>query len=95
MAVRPFLPLSTDRIIAWTVNEGSTPTIGPIILVKGTAAVLAGALTFRIMCVALDPLTVALYVTVSFTEPNVCVIMWSISNVKPSKRVSSAKPSTR
>ena len=35
MAARPFLPLSTVRIIAWTVNGGSTPTIGPIISVKG------------------------------------------------------------
>ena len=34
MAVRPFLLLSTDRIIVWTVNGASTPTIGPIILVK-------------------------------------------------------------
>ena len=76
MAVRPFLPLSTDRINAWTVNEGSTPTIGPIILVKGIAAVLAGALTVRIMCVAPDPPAIAPYVIASFTVPIVCVIMW-------------------
>ena len=95
MAARPFLPLSTVRIIAWTVNGGSTPTIGPIIIVKGTAAVLAGALTVRIMCVASGPPTIALCVTASFTVPIANVIMWSPSNVNPSKPVSSAKPSIR
>ena len=95
MAARPFLSLSTVRIVAWTVNGGSTPTIGQIILVKGTAAVLAGALTVRIMCVAPGPPTIAPCVTASFTVPIANVIMWSPSNVNPSKPVSSAKPSTR
>ena len=41
MAARPFPLLSTDPIIAWTVNGGSTPTTEPITLVKGDDAVLA------------------------------------------------------
>ena len=52
MAARPFPRLSTAPIIAWTVNGGSTPTIGPIILVKGDAAPRVVDLTVRIMCVA-------------------------------------------
>ena len=69
MAARPFLLLSTDPIIAWTVNGGSTPTTEPITLVKGDAAVRVGALTVRIMCVAPDPPTIAPYVTVSLWYP--------------------------
>ena len=67
MAARPFPRLSTDPIIAWTVNGGSTPTTGPITLVKGDAAVLAVDLTVRIMCVAPDLLSIAVCVTASFT----------------------------
>ena len=95
MVVRPFMPLSTYRIIVWTVNEGSTPTIGLITLVKGDVAKRVVVLTVRIMCVALDPLTLAPYVIASFTEPIVCAIMWSADNVNRSKRVSNAKPNTR
>ena len=75
MAARPFLVLSTAPIIAWTVNGGLTPTIGPITLVKGDDAVLAVDLTVRIMCVAPDPPTIAPYVTASFMVPIVCIIM--------------------
>ena len=95
MAARPFPRLSTDPIIAWTVNAGSTPTTEPITLVKGDAALRVGALTVRIMCVAPDPLTIAPYVTVSFMVPIVCTIMWSAGNVNRSKLVSSVKPNTR
>ena len=94
MAARPFPRLSTDPIIAWTVNGGSTPTIGPITLVKGDAAVLAGALTVRIMCVAPAPPSIAVCVTASFTAVIANVIMKSASNVNRSKLVSSARPST-
>ena len=59
MAARPFPRLSTDPIIAWTVNGGSTPTIGPITLVKGDAAVLVADLNVRIMYVAPDQPTIA------------------------------------
>ena len=94
MAALPFPRSSIVRIIAWTVNGGSTPTIGPIIPVKGTAAVLAGALTVRIMCVAPGPPTIVHCVTASFTVPIANAIMWSPSLVNRSKPVSSAKPST-
>ena len=94
MAARPFLRLSIVRIIAWIVNEGSTPTIGPVTPVKGDAAVLVGALIVQIMCVVPAPRTIAPYVTASFTATIAIVIMWSASNVNPSKPVSSVKPST-
>ena len=76
MVARPFLPLSTDRIIVWTVNGGSTPTTEPIILVKGSAAVLAVDLIVKIMCVGPALQSNAPYVIASFTVPIVCVIMW-------------------
>ena len=47
------------------------------------------------MCVAPSPPTIAPCVTASFTVPIANVIMWSPSNVNPSKPVSSTKPSTR
>ena len=75
MAARLFLRLSTAPIIVWNVNEGSTQTIGPIILVKGDVALRVGALIVRIMCVAPAPRSIALNVIASFTEPNVCNIM--------------------
>ena len=95
MVARPFLLLSTAPIIAWIVNEGSTPTIGPVTLVKGDAAVLVGALIVRIMCVAPAPRSIAPYVTASFTATIAFVIMWSLNNVNPSKPVSNVRPSTR
>ena len=95
MAARPFLLLSTDPIIAWTVNGGSTPTTEPITLVKGDVAPRVGALIVRIMCVAPAPPSIAVCVTASFTVVHVNVIMKSASNVNPSKRVSSVKPNTR
>ena len=95
MAARPFLLLSTAPIIAWTVNGGSTPTIGPITLVKGDDAVLAIDLIVRIMCVEPGPRIIAVCVVVSFTAGIANVIMWSASKVNPSKLVSSARPSTR
>ena len=75
MAARLFLPLSTAPIIAWTVKRVSTAVTEPITHVKGDAAVLVGALTVRIMCVAPAPRSIALNVIASFTEPNVCNIM--------------------
>jgi len=87
MAARPFLPLRTVRIIAWTVNGGSTPTIGPIISVKGDVVPRAVDLTVRIMCVAPGPPTIAPCVTASFTAAIANAIMWSPSNVNPSKPV--------
>ena len=94
MAARPFLRLSTAPIIAWTVNEGSTPTIGPVTLVKGDAAKRAVDLIVQIMCVAPAPRTIAPYVIASFTAANANIIMWSASNVNPSKPVSNVRPST-
>ena len=94
MAARLFLRLSIAPIIAWIVNEGSTPTIGPVTPVKGDAAVLVGALVVPIMCVVPAPQTIAPYVTASFTAANANIIMWSASNVNPSKPVSSVKPNT-
>ena len=94
MPARRFLPSSTVRIIAWTVNGGSTPTIGPIIPVKGNVALRVADLTVFIMCVVPGPRIIAPCVTASFTVPIANVIMWSPSNVNPSKPVSSAKPST-
>ena len=79
----------------WTVNGGSTPTTEPIILVKGDAAKRAVALTVRIMCAVPAPRSIAVCVTVSFTEGTANVIMWSASNVNPSKPVSSVRLSTR
>ena len=69
MAARPFQRLSTVRIIAWTVNGGSTPTTEPITLVKGDDAVLAVDLIVRIMCAVPGPLIIAPYVIASFTVP--------------------------
>ena len=94
MAARPFPRSSIVRIIAWTVNGGSTPTIGPITPVKGIVVLRVADLTVRIMCVAPDPRSIAPCVTASFTVPIANAIMWSPSNVNPSKPVSSAKPST-
>ena len=94
MAARPFLLLSIDPIIAWTVNGGSTPTTEPITLVKGDDAVLAVDLTVRIMCAVPGLLIIAPYVIASFTAAIANVIMWSASNVNRSKLVSSVRPST-
>ena len=90
-----FPRLSTAPIIAWTVNGGSTPTIGPITLVKGDVAPRVDVLIVRSMCVAPAPPSIAVCVTASFTVVYVNVIMKSASNVNPSKRVSSVKPNTR
>ena len=95
MAARLFLRLSIVRIIAWTVNGGSTPMIGPIILVKEDAALRVDVLIVRSMCVAPAPLSIAVCVTASFMARNANVIMKSASNVKPSKPVSSVKPNTQ
>ena len=95
MAARPFLRLSTAPIIAWTVNEGSTPTIGPITLVKGDVALRVGALIVRIMCVVPAPPSIAVCVTANFTAVNANVIMKSVPSVNPSKPVSNVKPNTR
>ena len=89
MAVRRFLPSSAVRIIVWNVNGGSTPTIGPIIPVKGIVVPREADLTVGIMCVVPGPLIIAPCDTASFTVPIANAIMWSPSNV------SSAKPSTR
>ena len=94
MAARPFLPSSTVRIIVWTVNGGSTPTIGPIKPVKGDVVARAVDLNVRIMCVVPGPPTIAPCATASFTAAIANAIMWSPSNVNRSKPVSSAKPST-
>ena len=75
MAARPFLPLSTVLIIAWTVNGGSTPTIGPIIPVKGNVALRVADLTVFIMCVVPGPRIIAPCVTASFTVPIANAIM--------------------
>ena len=77
------------------MNGGSTPTIGPIIPVKGNVVLRVADLTVRIMCVAPGPPTIAHCVTASFTVPIANAIMWSPSNVNRSKPASSAKPSTR
>ena len=95
MAARPFLRLSIVRIIVWTVNEGSTPTIGPITLVKGDVAPRVGALIVRSMCVAPAPPSIAVCVTASFTAVHANVIMKSASNVNLSNAVASVKPNTR
>ena len=95
MAARPFLLLWTVPIIVWTANGGSTPTIGPIILVKGNAAPRVVDLIVSIMCVAPAPPSIAVCVTESFTAGIANVIMKSASNVNPSKAVSSVRPSTR
>ena len=95
MAARPFLLLSTDPIIAWTVNGVSTPTTEAIIPVKGDDAVLAVDLIVRIMCAVPGLLIIAPYVIASFMVGIVNVIMWSASNVNRSKLVSSVRPNTR
>ena len=94
MAARPLLPLSTVRIIAWTAKGGSTPTIGPITPVKGDVVPRAVDLTVRIMCVVPDPPIIAPCATASFMVCFANAIIWSSSNVNPSKPVSRAKPST-
>ena len=95
MAARPFLLLSTDPIIAWTVNGVSTPTTEPIIPFKGDDAVLAFDVIVRIMCAVPGLLIIAPYVIASFTAAIANVIMWSASNVNRSKLVSSVRPNTR
>ena len=94
-AVRRFLPLSTVRIIAWTVRGGSTPMIVPTVPAKGLAALRVAALTVGIMCAVPDPRIIAPCVTASFAVPLVNVIMWLPSNVNRSKPASTAKPSTQ
>ena len=66
-----------------------------ITLVKGDAVLHVGALIVRIMCGALVPPSIAVYVIASFTAINANVIMKSANNVNPSKRVSNVKPNTR
>ena len=95
MAAHLFPRLSTAPIIAWTVNGGSTPTTEPITLAKEDVALHVDALIVRIMCVAPALPSIADCVTASFTAVNANVIMKSVPNVNPSKRVSSVKPNTR
>ena len=85
MAVRRFLLSSTVRIIVWTVNGGSTPTIGPIIPVKGIVVPRKADLTVGIMCVVPGPLIIAPCDTASCTVPIANAIMWSPSNDNRSK----------
>ena len=69
--------------------------MAPTIPSKGTAAVLAGVLTVRIMFVALDPLITVRNITATFMVLDVNDIILQANCAKRKKRVSGARPSKR